>query len=133
MNKFATFIIRKPNFLLANCCKRVIAHDVTKYHVPKPRQASIAAVSRQLITTCVRANLSNKSCQLITTCVQANLSNKCSSQYRVLFRVQQHNIMQEPFEFRTLYSSVWVSLGRSFETRAPKAKNERGEFPLPLP
>ena len=30
------------------------------------------------------------SCQLITTCVCANLSNKYSSQYRVLFRVQQH-------------------------------------------
>ena len=28
--------------------------------------------------------------QLITTCVCANLSNKCSSQFRVLFRVQQH-------------------------------------------
>ena len=30
------------------------------------------------------------SCQLITTCVCANLSNKCSSQCCVLFRVQQH-------------------------------------------
>ena len=28
--------------------------------------------------------------QLITTCVCANLSNKCSSQSCVLFRVQQH-------------------------------------------
>ena len=32
--------------------------------------------------------------QLITTCVCANMSNKYTSQYRVLFRVQQHTTIR---------------------------------------
>ena len=62
------------------CCEQVVAHDVTKYHAPKPRQAEPWLVH-------IGAAVSSQS---ITTCVCANLSNKYISQYRVLLRVQQH-------------------------------------------
>ena len=59
-----------PMFGSALCCERVIAHDVTKYHAPKPRQAEPSLVH--------------------IWCSSISSVDKCSSQICVLFRVQQH-------------------------------------------